>query len=100
MEATEDRTHSCTTSCGLVKILDLASSLKVTFIHKHVTLNFVPVSLACISRACLASEWYENAYAALPSQLWALEASKLSGEGFVILWRPELRRTLGENTYA
>ena len=33
-------------------------------------------------------------------QLWMLVASKMSGEGFAILWRLELQQTLGENVHA
>ena len=47
-----------------------------------------------ISLACLMSECCEKALVLL-SQLCMLEDSKISGEGFVILWHSELQPLLG-----
>ena len=43
----------------------------------------------------MASEAQENNRSYVCEQLWTLEASNMSGEGFVIFWRP----VLGENTH-
>ena len=75
--------------CELAKRLDQASFLKVVIIWKHATLNFTCVSPVHISWAGLTSEWCEKA-PVLTLQLWTIKASKMSGEGFVILWHPEL----------
>ena len=62
---------------------------KVTIIHMHATLNIAHISPTHISQASLVSEWCKKA-SLLLLQLWMLEALKMSREGFVILWRPEL----------
>ena len=46
------------------------------------------------------AHWWCEKAPILSLQLWTLKASKMSGEGFIILWRLELQRTLGENTLA
>ena len=55
----------------------------------HATLNIAHISPTHISQASLVSEWCKKA-SLLLLQLWMLEALKMSREGFVILWRPEL----------
>ena len=80
---------------GLANRLDLVSLLKVVIL-KHAALNFAHISHAPVSSAGLTSEWCEKA-PILSSQLWMLKASKMSWEGFVILWHPELWWKMGEN---
>ena len=55
----------------------------------HATLNIAHISPTHISQASLVSKWCKKA-SLLLLQLWMLEALKMSREGFVILWRPEL----------
>ena len=49
------------------------------------TLNFVHVSTAYISQAGLVSKYCEKA-SVISSQLWMLEASKMSGEYACVDW--------------